>query len=187
MARRQGHLVDLPRVPGADDEAAAVGICFYAFNDVGDLVDHSSVFGFPFSPLLAINRAQVSIFVRPFIPNGYAVLVEPLDVGFSLEEPEEFVNDGFEMELLGREARKALLERKAGLRAEHGVGASAGAIWLEFAFFQNQSQQLLILYHGVQKFDSDSACRLLGLPILHHYRSEGSPRCAQLARGWYLR
>jgi hypothetical protein len=43
MTGRQRHVVDVGRVPGADDVAAAVGVGPQAMHNVGDLIDHPPV------------------------------------------------------------------------------------------------------------------------------------------------
>ena len=93
VARRQRHLFDFPDVPCADDQAAAVGIIFDLLDDLNDLMDGPSVRGSPVAPLRAIDAAEVPLFVRPFVPDGHTVFVQPLDVGVAAQEPEQFVDD----------------------------------------------------------------------------------------------
>ena len=50
--------------------------------------------------------------------------------------------------LLGREQRKAIGQRIARLRAEHGIRARAGAVGLELAVLQNVAEQIEILNHA---------------------------------------
>lgn len=44
--------------------------------DIGYLVDGSAVIVGPRTPLMAIDRAKVAIFVGPLVPDGYTVVVE---------------------------------------------------------------------------------------------------------------
>ena len=76
------------------------------------------------------------------------MLGEIPDVGVTLEEPEQFVDDRLEVQLLGRHQRKPVGERIARLRAEHGIRAGAGAIGLEPAFLEHEAEQLMVLVHG---------------------------------------
>jgi hypothetical protein len=54
--------------------------------------------------------------------------VQVLDIRIALQEPQQFVNDTAQVELLGREARETLGKVKAGLAAEHRTSASASAV-----------------------------------------------------------
>ncbi len=43
VARRQRHVGDVRRVPGRNDDTAAVGIGFQRVNNFGDLIDRAAV------------------------------------------------------------------------------------------------------------------------------------------------
>src|ERR1700722_15678478 len=58
MTGHEGHLRQIGHVPGADDEAAAVGTLFYLVDDLGDLADGPAVGAFPTPPLFAINGSE---------------------------------------------------------------------------------------------------------------------------------
>ena len=131
VAGRKGHFFDLSHVPGADDEAAAVGVFADLGDDLVDLVDGAAIGGFPGAPLGAVNGAEIALGVGPLVPDGNAVLLEPADIGIAAEEPEELVDDGFQVEFLGRQEGKGVAEAEAGLGAEDGIGAGAGAVGLE--------------------------------------------------------
>ena len=81
MAGRQGHVLDLSHVPGADNEAPGVGIVFDLLRHLTDLVDVPLVSGWPAPPLITVNRAQVAPFIRPFVPNRHPIVREVPDVG----------------------------------------------------------------------------------------------------------
>ena len=57
---------------------------------------------------MAIDRTEIALLVGPFIPDRDTVLVQIGNVGVTLEKPEQFVNHGFGVDLLGRDERKAL-------------------------------------------------------------------------------
>ena len=95
MAGRQGHFADLAHVPGADNQAAVIGVGFDALDQVGDLVDMASVSRGPAAPLIAVNGAEITIRIGPFIPDAYAIVGKIFDVGIAGEEPEQFMDDGF--------------------------------------------------------------------------------------------
>lgn len=68
VARRQGHLLDVGRVPGAQDDAAVVGVVAQLVDDLGELVDALArvvgarvrVLGAKVPPLEAVDGAQVA-------------------------------------------------------------------------------------------------------------------------------
>jgi len=60
------------------------------------------------------------------------------------------------VELLGGQQRKTPGERKAGLRAEHGVGARAGAVGLEFAPLKHEAKQVEVLSHRGKDFNHET-------------------------------
>ena len=62
--------------------------------------------------MLAVDRAEIAALVGPFVPNAHAVLVEILDVGVAGQEPEQLVDDRFQVQLLGGEQREAVSESK---------------------------------------------------------------------------
>ena len=145
VAGREGHLLDLTNIPGADDEPPAVRILFNLLDDLIDLVDAAAIDRAPITPLRAIDATEIAIGIGPFIPNSHAVLIQIFDVRVSSKEPEQFVNDRFEMEFFGGESGKTILERKASLGAEDGISSGASAVGLEFAVVQNQAEQIEIL------------------------------------------
>ena len=87
MAWRQRHLVHLARIPCAYEHPSGVRVVLYRLNDFGELVDFPAVRGWPTAPLMSVYRAQISVLVGPFIPNGHFVLLKILDVGISAYEP----------------------------------------------------------------------------------------------------
>jgi hypothetical protein len=47
--------------------------------------------------LPTVDGAQFAALVRPFVPNGDAMLVEIFDVGVAGEEPQQLMDDGFDV------------------------------------------------------------------------------------------
>jgi hypothetical protein len=66
--------------------------------------------------------------VGPFVPDRYALLLQPPDIAVATQEPKQFENDRFDMKLLGCEQRKALAEVEAQLTSEHSSGARSSSI-----------------------------------------------------------
>ena len=95
----------------------------------------------------AVDGAQFAIGVGPFVPDRHAVVLQPAHVGRALEEPQQFIDDGLDVDLLGRHQRKAVLQVEAHLVAEHGARAGAGAIGFVGAMFVDMAHQVEIGLH----------------------------------------
>ena len=87
--------------------------------------------------------------VGPFVPDAYVVLVQVADVGLPPQEPQQFVDDGFEVEFFGGYQREAFREVETHLVAEYRTGAGAGAVGFVRAVIQDVLQQVEVLFHGI--------------------------------------
>ena len=107
----------------------------------------------PMPPLLSVNRSQIVCvsFIGPFVPNSHVVRLEIASVTVPAEEPKQLVNDGAEMNFLGRDKREAVGQAIARLRTEDRIRAGASAVGLELAIGQDQAEQLVILEHRVRR------------------------------------
>jgi len=118
--------------------------------DIGGFA--SPAFGLcPVPPLFAINRSQVTIPVRPLVPNCYFILAQVLNISFAPQKPEQLVDNRFDMELLCREqweSRTARPQIEPCLRAEDRQCASAGAIRFRLAMLEKESKKIMILPHA---------------------------------------
>ena len=121
------HVVNLAWVPGRDDEAAAVGVVFDLLDEVCDLVCGTARFR-EATPLVAVDGAKIAVFIGPFVPDGDAVVFQVFDVGVAIEEPQQFVDDGFEVELFGGDQREAFAQVIAALHPKVRNRARSGAI-----------------------------------------------------------
>src|SRR5262245_56014458 len=110
VTRRQGHLLDLAYIPRADDQPTAVRVGSDLLDHVINLMDGTPFRRAPVAPLRPIDPAQVSVSIRPLIPDAHPMLVEPANVRISTQKPKQLVDDGLEMELLGGEDRETLTE-----------------------------------------------------------------------------
>ena len=147
MAGRQRHGFDFGRIPRGDDVAAAVGLAADLVDDARNLVDGAAIGRAPVAPLRAVDAPEITLCIGPFVPDGDAVLLEPADVGVAAQEPEEFVDDRFEMDFFGGEQREALPEREPGLRAEEGARAGAGAVGFGTTLLKDEAQEVVVLLH----------------------------------------
>jgi hypothetical protein len=88
------------------------GIGLEGLHHFGDLVDVAPVARRPGAPLIAVDRAKVAVGVGPLVPDADAVVLQVSDVGVALQEPEQLVDDGLEVDLLGGEQGKPSLRSK---------------------------------------------------------------------------
>ena len=102
----------------------------------------------PATPLLAVDRAEITIFIGPFIPDRDVIFLQIPNIRIAADEPQKLVNDGPRMKLLCRQQRKPRPKVKAHLMPEHGPCASAGAIAAVNTFFEYAGQEIKILLHG---------------------------------------
>ena len=124
-------------------------------DDIGDLIDRAAVRRRPRAPLPAIDRAEIAVLVGPFVPDRDAVVVEIFDVGVAAQEPQQLVDDRFDVQLLGGDQRKAARQVEAHLMAEDRAGADAGAVALFDALGEHAFHQVEILAHRVLCLPAD--------------------------------
>jgi len=86
-------MAEVGHVPGRYHHAARVGLGPELLDNLRNLVDVAAAAVGPASPLVAVYGAQLTVGIRPFIPNFHAVLLEVGDVGVALEKPQQFVDD----------------------------------------------------------------------------------------------
>ena len=147
VAGRQGHFVNQRGIPGRYNQAAGIGFFLDLLHHVGDLVDVAAVGRGPATPLVAVNRAQVAVFVRPFVPDGNVVVFQVFDVGIAFEEPQQLVDNRAQVEFFGGQKRETLRQIEAHLVAEHGARAGAGAVGFVVAVLHDVAHQAEILFH----------------------------------------
>lgn len=147
VARRKGHLVNISGIPGGDEHSSRIRIVLDHVHDLAQLVDRAAVRSRPGAPLVAIDRTKIAVLVGPFVPDGDTVVLEILDVGVAGDEPKEFVDDGFEVNLFGGQKRETFGEVEAHLVAEDAFGAYAGAVMLDDTVGHYVTQKILVLFH----------------------------------------
>src|SRR6185436_15715995 len=96
---------------------------------------------------MAVDRPELALLVRPFVPDRDTLFLEPAHIGVAAQEPEQLVDDGFEMQLLRRDQRETLREIEAHLVAEDGQRTGAGAVMLLKAMLKHAFHQIVILAH----------------------------------------
>ena len=147
VARRQGHFIDQSWIPCGHNQAARVGIFLDLFHHIGNLVDMATVGCGPAAPLVAVNRAQIAIFIRPFIPNGNVVVFQVFDVGIAFEKPKQLMNNRAQMQFFGSQQRKAFTQIKTHLVTKHGTRAGAGTVGFVDTIVENMAHKVVIGFH----------------------------------------
>jgi hypothetical protein len=110
-----------------------------------DLVDRPAIRLRPRAPLLAVDGAELAVLVGPLVPDRHAVLLEGAHIRVAGDEPEQFVDDRFQMHLLGGEKRKPLLEVEPHLIAEDAARSGAGAVAPVDAMVEDVLEKVQIL------------------------------------------
>src|SRR5205807_3567974 len=116
--------------------------------DVTDLIDMPAVGCRPRSPLITIDRPQLAIFVRPFVPDAHAVLAQVADVRFTAQKPQQLIKDRLQMQLFRGNQRKALRQVKPHLIAKNTARSGARSVAFGRPAIQNMTQQLKVLTHS---------------------------------------
>ena len=160
MAGRQGHPVEVRHVPRRHHEPPRFGKAADLLHHRRDLIDRAAVRRGPGTPLPAVHRPQIAVLVAPLVPDGHPVTPQIGDVRAAREEPEQLVDDGAEMDPLGRHQRKPPAEVEAHLVAEEPEGAGPRPVVPANALAAHPRQQIEILSHEpVSKLDSATSVR----------------------------
>ena len=148
VARRQVHPFEVRHVPSADDDTARVRVLLEGPYHLRYLVDMPAVIVRPGAPLVSVDMSEVTVRVRPFVPDTHTMLLQVLHVRVALQEPEQFIDDGFQVKLLRREQGKTLLQIEAHLMSENADSTRTCAVALLRALVQHTLQKIQILFHA---------------------------------------
>lgn len=156
MAWRKSHFFDVGHIPRADDDAPGIGVVFDQVDGLLDLVDMlAAVKAFvarlhefrPASPLIAVYGTQLAAFISPRVPDWSVLRQFIINIGRAAQKPEELAQNTREIDLFGRQERKALTQVVFRLHAEYGDCSCAGAVFPLFTVLENISDQVQILLH----------------------------------------
>ena len=159
VARRQRHVPQVGDVPGADQVPPGVRVGLECRDHRGQLVDVAAVRGRPGPPLVAVDRAELTVRVGPLVPDRHALLVQPLDVGRAGEEPEQLRDHRPGVHALGGEQREAVGEVEAHLVPEDAERPGAGPVGLARPGGQHVVEQVEIGPHRQPSFPAGAGCR----------------------------
>ncbi len=149
VARHQRHLRQLAHVPGTDHQPARIGVALDLVHQPLHLVDRPAIGSAPAAPLLAVDRAEVAVGIGPFVPDPHLVVLQVPDVGIALQEPQQLMDDRAQVQFLGGDQRKAVIEVEAHLPAEHAARAGAGAVGFFRAVLQHVLEQRQVGLHAL--------------------------------------
>ena len=142
MTWRQGHLIHLSNIPCRDNHSAGIRIVLQLIQHILYLVYRSAVVVGPRTPLVSIYGAEFSILVCPLVPDAHTMLLKVLHVGITLQEPEEFVDDALQMELLRCQQGKSVVEVISRLCSEDTDGTCSCAVTFLCAFCEDTVQNV---------------------------------------------
>ena len=148
VAGWQRHFTDFRGIPSGDNDPTAVRLGpdhGYRFRD---LVDRAAIRAAPTPPLRPVNPAKIAIFIRPFVPNTDAIVLQIPNVCLPAKKPEQLVDDRFDMDFFGRHEWKTFPQVEARLGAEQADRASPRAVRARTPLLQNQFEQAMVLEHG---------------------------------------
>ena len=83
VARWQLHLRDVGDVPGAHHQSPGIGLVSDHLCHLTDLINRLTGRSGPGAPLVSVHGTQFAFFVRPFVPDADAVLLEVSDIGIA--------------------------------------------------------------------------------------------------------
>ena len=138
MARREFHFVEFAHIPGAEYEPTRIGITPNLFDERCELVDLDGLGRFgpgrwssaPATPLCTVDGPEFAGLIGPLVPDRDAVGLKRSGVRVASNEPEQLVNDGLQVQLLGGDQRKSLPQVETHLIAERTQCPGAGTVEL---------------------------------------------------------
>ena len=117
-----------PRIPGRDDVTARMWIFPDVLQQLRHLVYVPAIRCYPVTPLRAINWSKLPFVVGPFVPNGYAVCFQVGDIRVTPEKPQQFVDDGAQMQFLGGNGGETLVQVETKLVAKQADRPGSSAV-----------------------------------------------------------
>lgn len=78
--------------------------------------------------MIAVDRTQITLLICPFVPDRNTVFLQIGNVRIALQEPQQFVDNGTQMQFLCRDDRKPIRKIETHLIAENGARASSGPV-----------------------------------------------------------
>mmetsp|Transcript_42750 Transcript_42750/g.106420 ORF Transcript_42750/g.106420 Transcript_42750/m.106420 type:complete len:561 (+) Transcript_42750:336-2018(+) len=170
VARGEGHLVQVGRVPRRHDDAPIVRLVFDLVKHVGNLVDalpsvvgvHILVLGAEVAPLPAVHRTQVTLLTvrqtdgievlsrRVAVPDVNLLLLQFRRGRLSVKEPEKLLRYASPEDRFRREQRETLAQREAHLSSELGESTRSRPVAAHYAVLYHVTHQvevLLLLVH----------------------------------------
>lgn len=140
MAWAQVHVGQVSHIPCIHNYAPAVGVGFQLVQHVLYLVVCLTICSGPATPLVAIYRPQIALFIGPFIPYAYPMFFQPRNVGIALQKPQQFVDNRFQMHFFSSEQGKTLTQVETHLIAKATDSTGTRPVAFGNAIGQNMIQ-----------------------------------------------
>ena len=93
MAGWEVHIRQIGNIPCAHNNTTRVRVVLYCLYSIGYLVYISSIIVGPRTPLVSVDMSEVSVFVSPFVPDAYPVILQVFGIGITSQKPKELVYD----------------------------------------------------------------------------------------------
>ena len=147
VARRQSHVVYFGDVPGRDDVTARIRRAAQRVDDGRDLVDVTALSSRPRAPLVPVDRSEFTLGIGPFVPDGHAAFLQPVDVRRALQEPQKLDDHRPDVDLLGGDQREPVGEVEPHLVTEDTARAGAGPVGFVDTRGEDTVHQIQVLLH----------------------------------------
>nr|AIF08149.1 hypothetical protein [uncultured marine group II/III euryarchaeote KM3_27_D02] len=112
------------------------------------MVDYSPIRGLPCAPLFPVNGSEISVLIRPRVPDADIVLLEVANVGCARDKPEQFVDDTWPVNPLCGDRWKASSEVVSHLMSEDREGPSSSPIATLNTLAEDGLDEVQILVHA---------------------------------------
>jgi hypothetical protein len=89
---------------------------------------------------VTIDWSEIAVLISPLVPDRDAVILKILDISVSCNEPQKFVYDRLEVNLLGCKKREALAEVKSHLMTEYALRTCTGAVAFHGSVFADMTK-----------------------------------------------
>jgi hypothetical protein len=142
MTRRQSHSIKFTRVPGANQMPPAVRGGLDLVDDLIELMNRPAFRRAPVTSLGSVDTTEVTVSIGPFIPDANAVFVEIRCIRVSANKPQQLINHGPQVNLLGRQEWEAVIQRIPRLGTEDGQRSRSRPIRFRFSSLENEPQKV---------------------------------------------
>ena len=100
------------------------------------VASHSLNLAYALCRITSYNVCYTKLLRGPLIPDAHSVLLQIGNIGFPFQEPQQFVNNRFQVQLFGGQQRKTILQIETHLVTKNALGTCAGAVGSQLSMVQ---------------------------------------------------